>query len=68
MRVLREDYQLRPKRSESRLEELSRMGLTPSEQVAFAETALSLAALHDNFAPLVVFFGHKSTSDNNPYD
>ena len=68
VRVLREDYQLRPKRSESRLEELSRMGLTPSEQVAFAETALSLAALHDNFAPLVVFFGHKSTSDNNPYE
>ena len=68
VRELREDYQLRPKRSESRLEELSRMGLTPSEQLAFAETALSLAALHDNFAPLVVFFGHKSTSDNNPYE
>ena len=68
VRELREEYQLKPKRSESRLEELSRMGLTPSEQVAFAETALSLAGLHQDFAPLVVFFAHKSTSDNNPYE
>ncbi|MCL4460233.1 MAG: DUF2309 domain-containing protein [Nitrospirae bacterium] len=68
VRELREDHQLRPKRSESRLEELSRMGLTPSEQVAFAETALSLAGLHQDFAPLVVFLAHKSTSDNNPYE
>lgn len=65
---LREVHQLRPKRSERRLEELSRMGLTHSEQVAFAETALSLAGLHRDFAPLVVFVAHKSTSENNPYE
>lgn len=68
IRQLREVHQMNSKRSEHRLEELSRMGLTFAEQVAFAETALTLAGLIRNFSRLVVFVGHRSTSDNNPYE
>ncbi|WP_447974553.1 DUF2309 domain-containing protein [Nitrospira sp. Kam-Ns4a] len=41
-------------------------GLSPSEQAAFVETALRLMGLTQRFAPLVVFCGHGSTSENNP--
>ncbi|MHB8543799.1 MAG: DUF2309 domain-containing protein [Leptospirales bacterium] len=68
IRQLREVHQMNSKRMEHRLEELSRMGLSFGEQVAFAETALTLAGLIRNFSRLVVFVGHRSTSDNNPYE
>ena len=68
IRHLREVRQMTPKRSEHRLEELSRMGMTFAEQVAFAETALTLAGLVRDFSRLVVFVAHRSTSDNNPYE
>ncbi len=68
IRQLREVRQMTSKRSEQRLEELSRMGLTFAEQVAFAETALTLAGLVRGFARLVVFVAHRSTSENNPYE
>ncbi len=68
IRQLREVRQMTPKRSEHRLEELSRMGMTFAEQVAFAETALTLAGLVRGFSRLVVFVAHRSTSDNNPYE
>ncbi len=41
-------------------------GLSPSEQAAFVETALRLMGLTQQFAPLVLFCGHGSTSENNP--
>ncbi|MHB1285717.1 MAG: DUF2309 domain-containing protein, partial [Leptospirales bacterium] len=68
IRQLREVRQMTSKRSEQRLEELSRMGLTFAEQVAFAETALTLAGLVRGFSRLVVFVAHRSTSENNPYE
>jgi uncharacterized protein len=38
-----------------------------AQQVAFAGGALSTMGLTENFAPLVVFCGHGSTTDNNAY-
>ncbi|MDE3207139.1 MAG: DUF2309 domain-containing protein [Acidobacteriota bacterium] len=37
------------------------------EQALYAETALRSMGLTDGFAPLVVFCGHGSTTENNPY-
>ena len=37
------------------------------DQVAFASGALKMMGLTDNFAPLVLFCGHGSTTQNNAY-
>lgn len=38
-----------------------------SQQVAFGAGTLKMMGLTDNFAPLVVFCGHGSTTENNAY-
>jgi uncharacterized protein YbcC (UPF0753/DUF2309 family) len=49
--------------------EVKRMftGLAKKEQLLFSEMALRLMGLTQGFAPLVVFSGHGSTTENNPY-
>lgn len=42
-------------------------GYTFEERCAFAETALTMMGLVDRFSRLVVFTGHGSTNENNPY-
>ena len=42
-------------------------GLTLQEQVFFSETALRLMGLTKNFSEFVIFTGHGSTTENNPY-
>lgn len=42
-------------------------GLAKKEQLLFSEMALRLMGLTQNFAPLVLFCGHGSTTENNPY-
>ncbi|MCH2227862.1 MAG: DUF2309 domain-containing protein [Candidatus Caenarcaniphilales bacterium] len=42
-------------------------GLTLKEQVFFSETALRLMGLTKNFSEFVIFTGHGSTTENNPY-
>jgi len=42
-------------------------GIAPAEQVLYAEAVLRMMGLTDNFAKLVVFCGHGSTTQNNPY-
>lgn len=42
-------------------------GLAFEERVFFAEAALSIMGLTGNFARLVVFNGHGSATENNPY-
>src|SRR5581483_7062857 len=43
-------------------------GLTLEEQVFTVETALRMMGLTRNFARLVLFCAHGSTSDNNPFE
>jgi uncharacterized protein YbcC (UPF0753/DUF2309 family) len=42
-------------------------GMSLEEQITYAEMALRLMALTDNFAKLVIFCGHGSSTQNNPY-
>ncbi|HAT9646484.1 TPA: DUF2309 family protein [Legionella pneumophila subsp. pneumophila] len=43
------------------------VGISLQEQIAYAEMALRLMGLTDNFAKLVIFCGHGSSTQNNPY-
>jgi len=42
-------------------------GIAPAEQILYAEAVLRMMGLTDNFAKLVLFCGHGSTTQNNPY-
>ncbi|MCY7356998.1 MAG: DUF2309 domain-containing protein, partial [Rudanella sp.] len=42
-------------------------GISSAEQAQYAEGALRLMGLTENFGKLVVFCGHGSTTQNNPY-
>lgn len=66
--TLRQTYQIEHHWAARRLDRLTRTGFTLSEQAHFVETALRLIGLTENFARLVLFCGHASTSDNNPYE
>src|SRR2546422_8878506 len=50
------------------MERITQTGFTLSEQAFTVETALRMMALTRNFARLVLFCGHGSSSDNNPFD
>ncbi|MFZ2973235.1 MAG: DUF2309 domain-containing protein [Ferribacterium limneticum] len=47
--------------------EQPQLGLTDAEQVKYVEDFLRMIGLAGNFAPLVLFFGHGSGSQNNPH-
>ena len=52
----------------ARAERITRTGFTSTEQAAAVETALRIIGLTRNFARLVLFCGHRSTSENNPFE
>lgn len=68
IQLLRSQYQINPGGAFTRLERITRIGFTPSEQAFTVETALQMMGLTRNFARLVLFCGHGSTTDNNPFE
>ena len=42
-------------------------GISPAEQALYGEAVLKIMGLTHNFAKMVVFCGHRSTTENNPY-
>ncbi|MCP9438951.1 MAG: DUF2309 domain-containing protein [Nitrospira sp.] len=65
---LRDRYCISPHGVSARLARLTRTGFSTSEQAYLVEAALRLMGLTSNFARVVVFCAHGSTSENNPYE
>ncbi len=66
--TLRRQYDLTLRSASRHKERLTRTGFTLDEQVLTVDTALRMMGLTKNFARLVLFCAHGSTSDNNPYE
>ncbi len=66
--LLRTQYRINTGWAFARMERITRMGFTPNEQSFTVETALRMMGLTSNFARIVLFCGHGSTSENNPFE
>lgn len=66
--MLRHQYDLNARAISRHKERITRTGFTVEEQVLTVDTALRMMGLTKNFARLVLFCAHGSTSDNNPYE
>ncbi len=68
LEMLQKEYQISYFYKLKQIELLSKVGFTFNEQLFYAKNALKLTGLNKNFAPFVVFCGHESRSENNPYE
>lgn len=66
--TLRREYRLNPRFASRQKERITRTGFTLDEQVLTVDTALRMMGLTQNFARLVLFCAHGSTSENNPFE
>lgn len=66
--ILRRQYDLNSRAASRHKERITRTGFTLEEQALTVDTALRMMGLTKNFARLVLFCAHGSTSDNNPYE
>ena len=66
--VLRREYELNARAASRHKERITRTGFTLEEQTLTVDTALRMMGLTKNFARLVLFCAHGSTSENNPYE
>jgi uncharacterized protein len=65
---LRREHGINQAAAFARMERITRTGFTLGEQVTTVENALRIMGLTRNFARLVLFCGHGSRSDNNPFE
>ncbi|HSB45371.1 MAG TPA: DUF2309 domain-containing protein [Nitrospira sp.] len=66
--ILRRQYDLNARAASHHKERITRTGFTVDEQTLTVDTALRMMGLTKNFARLVLFCAHGSTSENNPYE
>ncbi len=66
--ALRRQYDLNARAVSRQKERITRTGFTLDEQTLTVDTALRMMGLTKNFARLVLFCAHGSTSENNPYE
>ena len=65
---LRGHYRINRRAASRQKERITRTGFTLDEQVITVETALRMMGLVRNFARLVLFCAHGSTTENNPFE
>ena len=65
---LRKHYRINRRAVSRQKERITRTGFTLEEQVLTVETALRMMGLVRNFARLVLFCAHGSTTENNPFE
>ena len=65
---LRRHYRINRRAASRQKERITRTGFTLDEQVMTIETALRMMGLVRNFARLVLFCAHGSTTENNPFE
>jgi uncharacterized protein YbcC (UPF0753/DUF2309 family) len=65
---LRRHYRINRRAASRQKERITRTGFTLEEQVMTLETALRMMGLVRNFARLVLFCAHGSTTENNPFE
>jgi uncharacterized protein YbcC (UPF0753/DUF2309 family) len=65
---LRRHYRIDRRWASAQKERITRTGFTLEEQVLTVDTALRMMGLTQNFARLVLFCAHGSTSENNPFE
>ncbi|MEW6247662.1 MAG: DUF2309 domain-containing protein [Nitrospirota bacterium] len=63
-----EHHRISPRGILERLDRITQTGFTLTEQAYYVEAALRLMGLTSNFARVVLFCAHGSTSENNPYE
>jgi uncharacterized protein YbcC (UPF0753/DUF2309 family) len=68
LETLRRQYRINRRSGSWQKERMTRTGFTLDEQVLTVETALRMMGLIRNFARIVLFCAHASTSENNPYE
>jgi uncharacterized protein YbcC (UPF0753/DUF2309 family) len=68
LKELREHYRINRRAASLQKERITRTGFTLDEQVLTVDTALRMMGLVRNFARLVLFCGHGSTTENNPFE
>jgi uncharacterized protein YbcC (UPF0753/DUF2309 family) len=66
--TLQRQYDLNARAASRHKERITRTGFTLEEQTLTVDTALRMMGLTKNFARLVLFCAHGSTSENNPYE
>jgi uncharacterized protein len=66
--TLRGQYRINQRSVSWQKERITRTGFTLDEQVVTVETALRMMGLVRNFARVVLFCAHGSTSENNPFE
>ena len=65
---LRDRHRISPRGVAAYLDRLTHTGFSSGEQAYLVEAALRLMGLTANFARIVLFCAHGSTSQNNPYE
>jgi hypothetical protein len=68
LETLKEDYQVSAQDYEHQKQKLAMVGFTLEEKVEYLYNFLTMVGQVDNFPEFFILSGHKSVSDNNPFE